>query len=96
MPWYAALLGPFQNCARLDLQVVGHLSCGKPFDLHGLVSIFGCLPCTLVNFLACNKSRNRSIAEASEVTRPWRILNISQSSGKGSSNGMSEGKNILR
>jgi hypothetical protein len=30
----------------------------------------------------------RSIAEASEVTRPWRTLNISQSSSKGSRNRM--------
>ena len=34
----------------------------------------------------------RSIAEASEVTRPWRTLNISKSSSKGSSNGISGGK----
>src|SRR5271157_3089092 len=37
----------------------------------------------------------RSIAEASEVTRQWRTLNISTSSSKASGNGMSGGKTIL-
>jgi hypothetical protein len=36
----------------------------------------------------------RNILEASEVTRQWRTLNISKSSSKGSSNGISLGKNI--
>ena len=35
-----------------------------------------------------------SIAEASEVTRPWRTLNISKSLSKGSSNGTSGGMDI--
>ena len=34
----------------------------------------------------------RSIAEAREVTRPWRTLNISQSSSKWSSRGISGGE----
>ncbi len=36
----------------------------------------------------------RSIAEASEVTRPWRTVNISKSSSKGSSRGTGGGMKI--
>ena len=38
----------------------------------------------------------RNMAEANEVTRPWRILNISQSSCKGSSSGIGRGGSSIR